>query len=43
MRRNFLFCMLVALWPGIIHARCLYAEKVVNMVVLKIVVDVQKK
>lgn len=23
--RNFLFCMLVALWPGIIQARCLFA------------------
>jgi hypothetical protein len=35
--------MLVALWPGIIQARCLYAEKVVKVVVLKIVVEIQKK
>ena len=35
--------MLVALWPGIIQARCLCAEKVVKVIVLKIVVEIQEK
>jgi hypothetical protein len=35
--------MLVALWPGIVLTRCLNAEKVVKVVVLKVVVEIQKK